>query len=101
MSNGDSLIRVHVGHQLPDGLPSPEVYLAPGYGRAACISEGGQWALLEAFDGDRELEYRVSGVVIDEDVYQDQVENRAKECETTPEALLAAPYFPAYRGGTK
>jgi serine/alanine adding enzyme len=45
------LIRVHVGHQLPDGLPSPDVYFTPGYGRAACVTEGGQWSLLEAFDG--------------------------------------------------
>jgi len=51
MINGDSLIHVHVGHQLPDGLSSPDVYFTPGYGRAACVTEGGEWALLEAFDG--------------------------------------------------
>jgi hypothetical protein len=51
MINGDSLIHVRVGHQLPDGLSSPDVYFTPGYGRAACVTEGGEWALLEAFDG--------------------------------------------------
>jgi len=51
MIHGDRLIHVHVGYQLPDGLPSPDVYFTPGYGRAACVTEEGEWALLEAFDG--------------------------------------------------
>lgn len=45
------MIHVHVGHHLPDGLPSPDVYFAPEYGQAACITEGGEWALLETLDG--------------------------------------------------
>jgi lipid II:glycine glycyltransferase (peptidoglycan interpeptide bridge formation enzyme) len=51
MSNGDNMIHVIVGHQLPDGLPSPDVFFTPGYGRAISVSEGGEWVLLEAFDG--------------------------------------------------
>jgi hypothetical protein len=50
--------------------------------------------------GGRELEYSVSGLVVDHDLYEAHTENRAKECDTTPEALLASSYFPAYRGGT-
>jgi hypothetical protein len=45
------MIRVHVGHQLPDGLTSPDTYFLPGYGWASSTAEGGDWALLEAFDG--------------------------------------------------
>ena len=44
-------VRVHYGPQLPDGLESPDVYFTPGYGRAASVSDGGEWVLLEAFDG--------------------------------------------------
>jgi serine/alanine adding enzyme len=51
MSHGDRMIRVHVGHQLPDGLQSPDVYFLPGYGRAASVADGGEWVLLEAFEG--------------------------------------------------
>jgi serine/alanine adding enzyme len=47
----DGMIRVHLGPQLPDGFPSPDVYFLPGYGRAAAIAHGGDWVLLEAFDG--------------------------------------------------
>ena len=49
--------------------------------------------------GGRELRYDVSGLVIDEDSYQTQVERRAKECDTTAEVLLTSRFFPAYRGG--
>jgi serine/alanine adding enzyme len=49
--------------------------------------------------GGRELEYAVSGLIIDDAAYQDQVESRAKECDTTSDELLASHYFPAYRGG--
>jgi serine/alanine adding enzyme len=50
--------------------------------------------------GGRELEYRVSGLIIDEDLYRTRTENRARVCDLTPDALLASGYFPAYRGGT-
>ena len=36
-----SEIRVYRGHQLPDGLPSPDVFFTPGYGRAATVADGG------------------------------------------------------------
>jgi hypothetical protein len=45
------MIRFHRGHELPDGLPSPDVYFLPGYGRAASVADGGEWVLLETFDG--------------------------------------------------
>jgi hypothetical protein len=45
------MIRAHFGHQLPDGLMSPDAYFTPGYGRAASVSDGGDWVLLEGFDG--------------------------------------------------
>jgi serine/alanine adding enzyme len=51
--------------------------------------------------GGRELEYCVSGLVTDDQLYQAQVERRAKELDTTSEALLTSSYFPAYRGGTQ
>jgi len=50
--------------------------------------------------GGRELEYAVSGLIIDPGAYQGHVELRAKECNTTSDALLAPNYFPAYRGGS-
>lgn len=49
--------------------------------------------------GGRELEYRVSGLIIDEGAYQTQVKDRATECDTTAETLLTSSFFPAYRGG--
>jgi serine/alanine adding enzyme len=51
MSSVDAMIRVHLGDHVPDGLQSPDVYFLPGYGRAAAIADGGEWVLLEAFDG--------------------------------------------------
>jgi hypothetical protein len=51
MSNESSMIHIHRGHRLPDGLLSPDVYFTPEYGRAVCVSESGEWVLLEAFDG--------------------------------------------------
>jgi Acetyltransferase (GNAT) domain len=51
MSNKNCIIRVHVGHQLPEGLPSPDVYFTSGYGRAAGVMAGGKWGLLEAYNG--------------------------------------------------
>src|SRR5665647_3752242 len=51
MSNGDRMIHVHRGHEVPDGITSPDVYFTPGYGLAAIVSEPGEWVLLEALDG--------------------------------------------------
>jgi serine/alanine adding enzyme len=51
MSSGDPLIRVHFKHEPLEGLPSPDVYFLQGYGRAASITDDGEWVLLEAFDG--------------------------------------------------
>jgi lipid II:glycine glycyltransferase (peptidoglycan interpeptide bridge formation enzyme) len=45
------MIRVHRGHRLRNGLSSPDVYFLPEYGRAASVTDGGEWVLLEAFDG--------------------------------------------------
>ena len=45
------MIRLHHGPRLPDGLLSPDVYFGPEYGRAAVVTDNGQWVLLEAFDG--------------------------------------------------
>ena len=45
------MIRVHVGHQFLDGLPSPDTYFQPGYGQAASVADAGKWVLLKAFDG--------------------------------------------------
>jgi hypothetical protein len=49
--------------------------------------------------GGRELVYSVSGLIIDNQQYQAHVERRAKECDTTTDALLTSDYFPAYRAG--
>jgi hypothetical protein len=51
MSSEDALLRVHHGEGFPEGLHSPDVYFLPGYGQAASIAHGGEWVLLEAFDG--------------------------------------------------
>jgi hypothetical protein len=45
------MIRVHSWRQVPDGFPSPDVYFLPGYGRAASVSDPGEWVLIEALDG--------------------------------------------------
>jgi hypothetical protein len=50
--------------------------------------------------GGRELEFLVSGLVIDEEAYDAQVKRRAKGLGTTAESLLASGFFPAYRGET-
>jgi len=42
---------VHAWHDVPLGIQSPDVYFLPGYGRAASVVDGGEWVLLEAFDG--------------------------------------------------
>lgn len=49
--------------------------------------------------GGRELEYRVSGLVLDPDLYEFHTRKRAISCDTTPAELLASNFFPAYRGG--
>jgi len=51
MKLDEPVIHVHIGHQLPDGLTSPDTYFRPGYGVAASMAEDGEWFLLEAFDG--------------------------------------------------
>jgi hypothetical protein len=43
-------MNVHLGLENL-GFPSPDVYFLPGYGRAAAVADGGEWALLEAFSG--------------------------------------------------
>jgi serine/alanine adding enzyme len=45
------MIRIHRAPPLPDGIQSPDVYFLAGYGRAACVTEAGEWVLLEAYDG--------------------------------------------------
>jgi serine/alanine adding enzyme len=50
--------------------------------------------------GGHELEYGVSGLVTDDELYQAHMQNRAKECGITTAALSASNFFPAYRGGT-
>jgi len=51
MSYGQGSIHVHRAHQVPAGLASPDVYFHQGYGRAASLADGGEWVLLEGFDG--------------------------------------------------
>jgi hypothetical protein len=45
------MIRIHRAPPLPDGIQSPDVYFLAGYGRAASVTEAGEWVLLEAYDG--------------------------------------------------
>jgi serine/alanine adding enzyme len=61
-------------------------------------AQDGLYKFKRSFGG-RELEYRVSGLVLDDERYQSKVQDRASECEITTDSLLAASYFPAYRGG--
>jgi len=49
--------------------------------------------------GGRELEYSVSGQIVDEELYRVHTQARAQECGITTETLLASNFFPAYRGG--
>lgn len=49
--------------------------------------------------GGRELEYDVSGLIIDHERYQALTRDRAKKCEITTDTLLDYHSFPAYRGG--
>ena len=42
---------VQVRSETPLGLPSPDIYFLPGYGRAASIADGGKWVLVEDYDG--------------------------------------------------
>jgi len=50
--------------------------------------------------GGRELTYRVSGLIIDDDLYRAHTESRAKACDITIDTLSTSTFFPAYRGGT-
>jgi serine/alanine adding enzyme len=50
--------------------------------------------------GGRELEYSVSGRIIDDDLYQVHTQARAEACGITTDELLGSNFFPAYRGGT-
>ncbi|MFZ0142433.1 MAG: GNAT family N-acetyltransferase [Aeromicrobium sp.] len=50
--------------------------------------------------GGREATYDVSGLVVDDASYQEQVRSRAQECGVTVDALLASGFFPAYRAGS-
>jgi hypothetical protein len=50
--------------------------------------------------GGREAGYDVSGLVVDDASYQEQVRRRAQERRVTVDALLASDYFPAYRAGS-
>jgi lipopolysaccharide/colanic/teichoic acid biosynthesis glycosyltransferase len=45
------VIRVHSENRFPEGIPSPDVYFLPEYGRAAALADPGEWLLLEAYDG--------------------------------------------------
>jgi hypothetical protein len=45
-------LKVHSGLEGDLEFPSPDVYFLPGYGCAAGIADGGEWVLLESFDGD-------------------------------------------------
>jgi len=45
------LVQVHTGDRVPVGLTSPDVYFSQTYGRAAGVSDDGEWILLEAFGG--------------------------------------------------
>jgi serine/alanine adding enzyme len=49
--------------------------------------------------GGRELEYSVSGLIVDDEPYRTHTQNRATECGITADALSASGFFPAYRGG--
>jgi hypothetical protein len=51
--------------------------------------------------GGRELEYAVSGLVVDHQLYEGQVKRRAAELDTTSDALMASGFFPAYRAGAR
>ncbi len=50
--------------------------------------------------GGREAAYDVSGLVVDDASYQEQVRRRAQECGVTVDALLDSGFFPAYRAGS-
>ena len=92
MGTNNLLKWVVVEHALDHGIR--QFHLGGG------VSAGDNLFRFKKSFGGRELEFRVSGLVIDGDVYDAQVNSRAKECDTTADVLLASGYFPAYRGGT-
>jgi len=47
--------------------------------------------------GGRELHYDVSGLIVDDEAYQDKVRDRARERDVPVDTLLESGYFPAYR----
>jgi hypothetical protein len=50
--------------------------------------------------GGRQLEFGVSGVIIDDESYQAHTRKRAVACGTSATALSGSSFFPAYRAGT-
>lgn len=66
---------------------------------AGANGRDGVFLFKRAFGG-RELEYDVSGLIVDDEMYQRHVEDRARECGTTTAGLLDSNFFPAYRAGT-
>ncbi len=92
MGTNNLLKWVVVEHALDQGLR--QFHLGGG------VSAGDSLFRFKQSFGGRELEFSVSGLVIDDEAYRDQVKLRAKECDTTEDDLLASGYFPAYRGGT-
>jgi hypothetical protein len=49
--------------------------------------------------GGRELEYRVSGLIVDNERYLARTRNRANACAVPTDTLMTPHHFPAYRGG--
>lgn len=45
------MIKVHTASTCPEELVVPDVYFRAGYGEAAENQDGGEWVLLEGFDG--------------------------------------------------
>jgi hypothetical protein len=70
-----------------------------GGGRGGITPRDSLFRFKHTFGG-RELEYAISGLIIDNDLYQTHTQNRAKACGTTTETLLASNFFPAYRAGS-
>jgi hypothetical protein len=50
--------------------------------------------------GGREVRYGVSGLIVDNELCQDRLQDRAEACGTTTDALVASNFFPPYRAGT-
>ena len=50
------MIRIYHADDVPDGLPSPDVYFTSGYGRAAGLTADGEWVLLVQGTADLRVE---------------------------------------------